>query len=459
MVMGDSDRKAGANPTKAFFVSMITRDITLEDSILDLIDNSVDGAWQSEGSQPMGLSDKTNLSGYSISITASSEMFSIVDNCGGMTLDEAANHAFSFGRRASEKHDEYSIGVYGIGMKRAAFKLGRDIRIKSTYEEVDKTRQTFAVPIIVSNWLRNDDPPWDFDIVEDKDLDKNGVEIVITQLTQGARTSFENPAFLQNLRRTIARDYSLHLKRGLNIFVNGKSVTSVSIELLQSDEYMPMRVAYKDELDIGEVTEEVTVEIIGGMAALPPDELDPDEKDDGDKRFGWYVACNGRIVLAADKSGVSGWGTPDWPQWHSQYSGFLGIVLFTAPNAATLPLTTTKRSVDVSSEIFLKARPRMRHVTRQWIDYTNVRKQARDEAKRKEVSAAAVPIHAVEERELIALPKLVPVRTERRANVNYSVPLSKMKKLAESFGSILMPYREVGRRSFDYAYDEWVGDD
>ena len=43
--------KVGANPTKAFFVTMITRDITLEDCILDLIDNSVDGAWRSEGSR------------------------------------------------------------------------------------------------------------------------------------------------------------------------------------------------------------------------------------------------------------------------------------------------------------------------------------------------------------------------------------------------------------------------
>ena len=37
--MGDiTERKAAADPTKEFFVNMITRDITLEDSIFDLID-------------------------------------------------------------------------------------------------------------------------------------------------------------------------------------------------------------------------------------------------------------------------------------------------------------------------------------------------------------------------------------------------------------------------------------
>ena len=446
---------AGANPTKSFFVSMITRDITLEDSILDLIDNSVDGAWRSEGSRPVGLEGDVDLSAYSISLAASPEQFSITDNCGGMTLDDAADHAFSFGRQASGQYDEFSIGVYGIGMKRAAFKLGRGIRIRSTYQDTDGTTQNFAVPISVADWLTNDDPPWDFDIVEDKDLDKTGVEIVIKQLTPGAKTSFGNPAFLQNLRRAITRDYTLHLNRGLKIFVNGKAVTGVPIKFSQSKDYAAMRVAYEHRLD----DDEVTVEIIGGMAAPPPESMDPDETADGDKRFGWYVACNGRIVLAADKTSVSGWGTPNWPQWHHQYSGFIGIVIFTAPNALALPLTTTKRSVDVSSEIFLRARLRMRDVSKQWIGYTNARKQALEEAKQKEASVATVAIHAVDKRNSMTLPKLVPVLVESPANVHYSVPVSKMKKLAREFGSMRMAYREVGLKSFDYAYEDLVGDE
>jgi hypothetical protein len=143
----DKGAKAGANPTKAFFVRMITRDISLEDCILDLIDNSIDGAWRCEGGRPMGLADDTDLSKYEISITAAPDHFSIKDNCGGMSLDDAVNHAFSFGRRALD-HDDYSIGVYGIGMKRAVFKLGTRIRIRSTYKDGDD-RQFFAVPIDV----------------------------------------------------------------------------------------------------------------------------------------------------------------------------------------------------------------------------------------------------------------------------------------------------------------------
>lgn len=454
MVSNDR-RRAYANPTKAFFVSMITRDVTLEDSILDLIDNSVDGAWRSEGSRPMGLGGDASLSAYRISISTSPKRFSIKDNCGGMTLDDAVERAFSFGRRASSEHDKYSIGVYGIGMKRAAFKLGKNICVRSTYQDTDERQQAFAVPINVDTWLQSDDPPWDFDIIEDQNLDENGVEIVVDDLIEGTKFAFENPAFIQNLRRTIARDYSIHLNRGLKISVDENPVRGVPIEFRQGEEYAPMRTDYKDWVN----GEEVSVEIIGGMAALPPESIDPDETENGDKRFGWYVACNGRIVLAADKTDVAGWGTLDWPQWHRQYSGFIGIVLFTAENAAALPLTTTKRSVDISSEIYLRARRRMRDISKEWIAYTNIRKQALDKAKEKETVSVTVSIHDVEKRPSITLPRLSPVRVERRANVNYSVPVSRMKNLAKELGSINMPYRDVGLESFDYTYKDLVGDE
>ena len=372
-----------------------------------------------------------------------------------MTLDAAVDHAFSFGRKALDEHDDYSIGVYGIGMKRAVFKLGTDIRIRSTYMEKNSKREAFAVPINVAAWLQNDDPPWDFDIVGDEPLKDNGVEIIVNSLTPGTKTSFDSPAFIQNLRRTISRDYSLHLNRGLKIFVNEVEVPAWKIELRQSEEFKPMRLDYEDEVD----SDKVSVEIICGMAAPPPESNDPDEDDDGDRRYGWYVVCNGRIVLAADKTPVSGWATEDWPQWHRQYSGFIGIILFTAAKATALPLTTTKRSVDTSSGIYRRARPQMRDVTRKWIYYTNQRKQALEEAKEKEKQAAPVPIYSVSKQALVGLPNLVAKISERHANVHYSVPAEKLKKLAKELGSINMSNREVGLKSFNYTYSDMVGDE
>ena len=41
--------KADASPTKGFFLEMFVRDLSLEDCILDLVDNSVDSLIKSRG--------------------------------------------------------------------------------------------------------------------------------------------------------------------------------------------------------------------------------------------------------------------------------------------------------------------------------------------------------------------------------------------------------------------------
>lgn len=447
--------KAHANPTKAFFVRMITRDITLEDCIFDLIDNSIDGAWDLAGGRPLSLDDKTDLSAYKISIYVKEDGFEISDNCGGITLDDAVEYAFTFGRKQDADTEKFSIGVYGIGMKRAVFKLGSEIEIRSTYKDGDKL-SSFRVPINVEQWLASGDGNWDFDIEEADDLEQPGVRISVAQLTGAARRSFASPRFVLNLRRAIARDYALHLNRGLVIEVQGKPVPGRIIELREGGEFTPMRAQFENQLE----EERVFVEILAGMAAPPPDDSEPSEDyDEGQNNSGWYVVCNGRIVLAADKTAITGWGTEGWPQWHPQYTGFVGFIIFSSQRADLLPLTTTKRSVDETSAIYRQYRPKMREATKEWISYTNTRKQIRDEATKREQVAKAIPIFEVGVRQEVQLPKIEPKPKIPEANVLYTVPRSRLRNLASAFGNINMAYKDVGLRSFEYAFEDLVGDE
>jgi hypothetical protein len=203
----------------------------------------------------------------------------------------------------------------------------------------------------------------------------------------------------------------------------------------------------------------VNVEILAGMAAPPPESSEPDDLPDGDNRYGWYVVCNGRIVLAADKTEVSGWGSDGWPQWHPQYSGFLGIIVFSSQSAALLPLTTTKRSVDVSSAVYRRARPRMREASKQWISYTNARKQSIDEAKQIESLAKPKSIFDFSQRSQVSLPNVSPRPKVKTANINYSMTVQKVRALAEGMGNANMSYRDVGICSFERAYSDLVGED
>ena len=99
----------------------------------------------------------------------------------------------------------------------------------------------------------------------------------------------------------------------------------------------------------------------------------------------------------------------------------------------------------------------MKEVSRQWIAYTNQRKQALEDAKRRESAATSVSIYEVLRRERAVLPNLTPRPVEPVANVNYSVPLANLRKLAKELGSVTMAYRDVGLKSFEYAYDDLVG--
>ncbi|MBU2957594.1 ATP-binding protein [Paracoccus sp. C2R09] len=448
--------KARANPTKAFFVRMITRDITLEDCIFDLIDNSVDGAWERAGGRPMSLNNDTDLSAYKISIEIDQNRFLIKDNCGGISLDDAVNYAFTFGRRDDADTENFSIGVYGIGMKRAVFKLGSSIDITSTYVG-DDGLSSFKVPVNVSDWLEAGNSSWDFDIDEADDLDEPGVCIEVQDLSEATAQSFASPRFVQDLRRAIARDYALHLHRGLVIDVQGKPIKGWSIEMRQGGDFSPMRESFKEKID----GEDVFIELLAGMEALPPDDSDPEgDWDENQNQSGWYVVCNGRIVLAADKTSLTGWGTDNWPQWHPQYSGFMGIIIFSSRRADLLPLTTTKRSVDATSPLYRRYRSHMREPSKTWIAYTNARKQSeREQVAEKESKTKAVPIFEVSARSEVVLPQVSAKKRTPEANVSYSVPKPKLLRLATALGNIRMTYKDVGLKSFEYAYDDLVGEE
>ncbi len=449
--------EADANASRAFFVQMLTRDITLEDCVLDLLDNSVDGAWRSIGHVAPTLDDGADLSPFRIEIRADENSFWMRDNCGGMHLQRAQNHAFTFGRKDDDKEDrtgDFRIGVYGIGMKRAIFKLGWKVRIESTYDD-EGTTKAFSVPIDVRWWMAQPDTDWKFKIFDAEPATSRGVEIHVTDLTRGTRSAFGNPSFQQNLRRVIARDYALHLHRGLTIILNGLEVDAALITLLESAEFAPLRKTWDVPVEGGSVH----IEILAGASAAPPDDDAPDEDDRGEERYGWYVACNGRIVLAGDKTTTSIWGLEGFPIWHRQYRGFIGLILFTSDETELLPLTTTKRSVDLSSEVYRSARPAMRDVTRAWLDYTGARKQAREVAKIAEQAAKSVSIFSISKSQNIITPTL-PAKTKiKTSSIQYSMPVTKIRALATEFGNVNFPAKEVGIRAFNYAYDDMVGEE
>ena len=104
--MSDNRRVIHAEPTKELFIYMLVRDIPLIRAIVDLVDNSVDGATRLQSNQ--------NYEGLWIKILANKQFFKIEDNCGGITVKDAEEYAFKFGRANDAEATPKSIGRFGI---------------------------------------------------------------------------------------------------------------------------------------------------------------------------------------------------------------------------------------------------------------------------------------------------------------------------------------------------------
>jgi hypothetical protein len=86
------ENEIDAAPTKSFFIDMLTRDIPLDQAILDLIDNSVDGAKSLKALNGRSFADLW------VKLEFDKDKFVISDNCGGFSKNAARKYAFKFGR-------------------------------------------------------------------------------------------------------------------------------------------------------------------------------------------------------------------------------------------------------------------------------------------------------------------------------------------------------------------------
>ncbi len=354
-----------AAPSKAFFVGMLVKDIALEDAILDLMDNSLDGMLRSISSTNSDA-DKP-YSGHQIDITFSEDEFKIVDNCGGIPTAIAKEYAFRMGRPSDRDDDFITLGMYGIGMKRAVFKMGSVISVHTKNpDESFKVEIDGAWLADDTNWLLSMDP-----LAANEQLDTNGTIVSVRNLNAGIKDKLsDSSGFESELYLKISTHYTNIIKKGLAVSLNGKLVTPIDLNFALGKAIEPY--FYQ------EISDDLTIKVTVGISShsLETDSDDSDESLDQenyiDKKShaGWTIICNDRVVLYSDRTRLTGW-EDTLPRFHYQYNDLIGIVEFISKKASLLPVTTTKRGVDASSDVYLRVKKRMNEGMKKFISYTN----------------------------------------------------------------------------------------
>ena len=288
--MPEQTSKAHGAPTKDFFVRTITRDIALVDCILDLLDNSIDGARRTTKAR-VESGASPSLSEYRATIRLGNDAFEIADNCGGISLKDAVDYAFHFGRREDAPADvDGVIGLYGIGMKRAIFKMGVAACVVSTPRD---DTGAFAVHVDVDEWKAREND-WDFNIEPVPTETDPGTRVIISKLHPQVSAVFSDPTFANELVRTIARDYAFVLKAGFRVAVNDIEVPDYSYSLKQSAEITPAVVEHDD----GGVKVRIVADLIQELSDDVPDE----SASSGYGALLVDIILNERVIVAGDKT-------------------------------------------------------------------------------------------------------------------------------------------------------------
>jgi Histidine kinase-, DNA gyrase B-, and HSP90-like ATPase len=431
-----------AYPTKDLFISTLVRDIPLGRAILDLIDNCVDGAKRTR--------DVENFDGLWVELTINRDRFIIADNCGGMDLKLAQNYAFRFGHPEGMPKTHHSVGHFGVGMKRALFKLGNAFTVESR-----SRRSFFSVSVNVEEWKQqrdeNGNDDWSFKNVRAEEFETDtpdgdrGTKITVTPLHSSVADEFGSELFQTSLYREIQMAQQFSLQRGLRIRINGLETTSRPLCLAYSEIIKPAFLKFS----VNGVEPRVDVEIFAGVTNEERTEF---------AEAGWYVFCNQRLILPADQTEDTGW------TFHPTFNRFRGYVFFDCDDAGRLPWNTMKTGVDVNAGVYKAVRLQMISTMAPILSFL------KRFAKEATAGVEEEPLHvALAETEMRELSQLEEVREfvypdlqetarirPRYQWIKYQKPKVEIDRAKEKLK--VTTSADVGEASFDYFYKHECSD-
>ncbi|MFJ7285585.1 ATP-binding protein [Pseudomonas sp. NPDC099000] len=343
--------KVDTRPSKFVVVDSLTRDISIQACIFDLIDNAVDAARDTIYKIHPEIDKEIpppSYKGFKIQLTINGDLFSISDNCGGISITDLENTALKFGDRSSHN---MGIGVFGVGLNRAIFRLGKHTTIAT-----DTGLERAALVLDTEAYLNSDD--WYLPAERLPTTKIIGTKIEITKLPTENSQVFADRVWLNDLTKEISRRYCKLLDKDLNITINSLQIESLSIKIRINSPYEGQTKIFR--------APNVSVFIESGQHEQHRFTAEPDYNKDTNasltSEYGWTIYCNDRAIVISDKSRKTGW----TKAFHSEFYGFVGNIHFTSKDPSLLPWNTTKTDVDLNNIAYQMALSDMEKFVAQW---------------------------------------------------------------------------------------------
>lgn len=488
----DQEMTVRGDPDKFFFIENLIKDIELIPAILDLVDNSVDSARQlilaqmadesrsgdgTKSGEPepaaVDLPDGA-FDGLHVHLSVSPERFLIEDNCAGIDVETAQNYAFRIGRSKEFSGIPGSVGQFGVGMKRALFKLGRWFRVTSRCSS-----ERFVLEVDVDKWLdEQEERDWSFRLKTlERNLpasqDGNGTRIEVERLHDTVVNDFSDDLVIGLIRQQLRLRHQEAIDRGLEIKLNGDTLIGLKPQLMQGPQMGAIRRIFPIDSPDGTVTVEIIAGIVKPSRAEAGINENRAENFNSGNEAGWWVFGNNRLLLVADKTTETGWGRGA-AAYHPQYRQFRGYVYMSSIDTSLIPWNTTKTGVDSDSIIWRRVQAAIVATLVEVQAVLNRMKTEREAELdldtdtdpndipylRALEASTATALRKLPVAERMRVPEIQPKRSRPTPNplqrLQFDVPRQQAERAMMVLGFSALA--ELGRRSFDYFYKREVAD-
>ncbi|WP_345960822.1 ATP-binding protein [Pseudomonas sp. NY8896] len=336
------------NSDADYLIQGLTSDVSTIECIYDLIDNSIDAARSkiiraSKRFKKDSYGLPASYKGFKIDLDVTSRKVAVSDNCAGIDESTLSDKVFTIGKRS--KH-AFGIGHYGVGLNRAIFKLGSSVRLMT-----DNGVHAFSLgfsEMDVRSAVENKSTIQARRLPTSK---KSYYKLEIDSVKNDVLSDLGSDTWLDTLRDQIRIRYAIFCAKGLVISVNKKKVGSFGPKIRNPD-FLEKR-AKNFVSQSG-----VSVYLEAGLHEnyrIAKFEIDYEQFKPVIKgltpEYGWYVVCNDRIILVADKTKITGWTTT---AWHNEYHGFLGWAHYVSEDPSLLPWDTKKTGINTNNQTHIE---------------------------------------------------------------------------------------------------------
>ncbi len=323
-----------ATPSKRLYLSIIA-DYGPNQAISELVDNALD-IWTLGGRHG-------NLK-IVISIDKNQQRIKVQDNAGGIGSSDLT-YIVAPGHSKNSEIDQ-TIGIFGVGSKRAVVALAQDVKIVTRREN-----ETFLVEFDDS-WIENSES-WNLQVFKVADIERGTTEIELIRLRRTV-----DDEMIERLRDHLSSTYAIFLKDSrLTILLNQAPISPHSYE---NWAYPP---EFEPRIYLGKIPTESGVSVdalvTAGLAL---------ESSQATGEYGVYFYCNDRLIAKGLKTFDVGFTAGIAGKPHADISLARIIVNLHGP-ARLMPWNSSKADINPSHEVFQAMRKWLLTVVK---DYTSL---------------------------------------------------------------------------------------